>query len=332
MTRRRLWLAAFVLVLAVPAVAGAYLKIGILIGPQLVGIQWKKFPVRYFITDRGVAGVSAAQLRVAVDQSFAAWTTVPTALLSSEFIGFTSLEPSADSGQTVIGFESRPALDTVLGATSWEFDAVTGEPRAAHIFLNSIFPWSVAAAGEASRFDVRAVATHEIGHLFGLGHSAIGETQPQGSGRSVQAKAAVMFPISYPPGRILDRTLQPDDVAGISDLYGAPIFRQQTGQIRGRVTLGGVGLFGAHVTAFDSRTGAIVGAFSLNNQGEFVIGGLAPGLHLVRVEPLDDADLVSFFDPGTVVNINFKPAYHPNLVAVPPGGAAAAIEIKVVAR
>ena len=143
------------------------------------------------------------------------------------------------------------------------------------------------------RFDVESVLTHEIGHLLGLGHSALGETEPRsGGGRAVLGKRAVMFPIAYPRGSILDRTLEADDVAGITDIYGnVDSASSELGAIAGRVTLNGAGVFGAHVTAFNSATGDLVSGFTLNNQGEFVIARSRPGVYIVRVEPLDDADV-----------------------------------------
>jgi hypothetical protein len=332
--RRVVRLGLVLVALAVPAGVAAYLKIGVQVGTKVVGLQWKNLPVRYLITSRDAVGVTSAQLQTAVDQSFGVWTKVPTATLSTQFVGFTAVDPSVDSGQTVLGFEAHPELDRVLGSTSWELDAVSGDPRAAHIFLNTSFNWSVAAAGETGKFDVRSVATHEIGHLFGLSHSALGETtlNAQTGGRSVLGKAAVMFPIAYPPATTLDRALTPDDIAGISDIYGTTAFRQQLGQVSGKVTLGGKGLFGAHAFAFNPRTGAIVGSFALDTDGTFVISGLTPGLYLVRAEPLDDADLDSFFDAKTVVNINFKATYYSKLVAVPAGGASGTIEIKVAGK
>ncbi len=175
---------------------------------------------------------------------------------------------------------------------------------------------------------------HELGHLLGLGHSAIGETTPRvpRPGRDIIAKRAVMFPIAYPRVNIEDRTLKPDDIAGLTDIYGTTESTRRLGQISGKVTLNGAGIFGAHVTAFNSATGAIIGGFSLSAQGEFVISMLEPGLYVVRVEPIDDADITSFFDEDAGVNINFRPAYHEKLVTVPAGGTSGDIEIKVQAK
>jgi hypothetical protein len=211
-------------------------------------------------------------------------------------------------------------------------DSQTGRILESDIFFNTIFDWSVAASGQANRYDAQTIATHEVGHLLGMGHSALGETTLLSSGgRRVLSKRAVMFPIAFPAGNIADRTLDADDRAGIIDIY-APINDRRTGSISGRVTLNGSGVFGAHVMAFSSSTGEMVGSFALNNAGDFVIAGLAPGLYVVRAEPLDDADIDSFFDEDANVKINFRPAFAPDLVAVPPGGSSGTIEIKVPAK
>ncbi|HUR21907.1 MAG TPA: carboxypeptidase-like regulatory domain-containing protein, partial [Vicinamibacterales bacterium] len=157
------------------------------------------------------------------------------------------------------------------------------------------------------------------------------EIRPTG-GRRVLGKRAVMFPIAYPPGNIEDRTLEADDLAGIKDAYSFTSSASAGGSIGGKVTLNGAGVFGAHVTAFNTRTGDLIGGFTLDNSGNFSIGALPPGLYVLRAEPLDDADVTSFFDEGTSVNINFKPAYLPALVSVPSGGSGPRVEIRVVAK
>jgi len=136
-----------------------------------------------------------------------------------------------------------------------------------------------------------------------------------------------MFPISFGRGNTADRVLQPDDIAGISDLYPASTFRERTGVLRGRVLRNGQPVFGAHVIAFNPATGQSIAGFALGDGGEFQIAGLSPGAHVIRVEPLDDADIESFFDRG--VDANFAVTFHDRLFVAPAGGAGESVDISV---
>jgi hypothetical protein len=316
---------------AVARPALAYLKFGVTVSGRQVTLKWNS-PARYRVSEQSVPGVSPTDFRDAVARAFATWQAVPTASISYEFGGFTGAAPGDDDGLSTLGFDSRPDLDRVLASTSLLVDEVTGDLIEADIFFNSAFAWSVAAAGERGRYDLETIALHEIGHFSGLGHSALGETELNDAGRRVTAAEAVMFPIAFGPGNIADRVLRADDIAGISDLYPDNAFNETTGSLSGRVTQDGQGLFGAHVVAFNPRTGALVGGFTLNTQGQFSIAGLSPGPHVIRVEPLDDADLESFFEDELPVAIDFRVAFHDRLVVVPKGGDSGSVDIKVIAK
>ena len=312
--------------LALPPPAAAYLK---LTAPGGVTLRWNRSPVRYFVADRGVPGVSAADFRAAVDRAFATWEAVPTASVTFQFAGFTGSAPFQADNLPVLGFENRPDLDRVLGATRFVIDLVSGEIVESDIFFNSSFAWSTASGGEAGRFDLESVALHEIGHFIGLGHSALGETEVRAiGGRRVLASGAVMFPISFGAGNTADRQLQADDIAGVSDLYPDGNFRQNTGAARGRVSRNGQPVFGAHVVAFNPETGNLIGGFSINEDGQFEIAGLTPGSHVVRVEPLDDADVDSFFTSNRT-DIEFQVTFHDRLFVAPSGGVGERFEVRV---
>ena len=310
--------------------ARAYLKFGVAAASgRTVALRWAQLPVRYFVTDRGVPGVSAVQFQSAVDRAFRTWQEVPTSEVAYQFVGFTSAEPFDDDGIVTLGFQDRPELEGVLGSTGFVFDNFTGEIVEADILLNSTFSWSVSTGGEAGRFDVQSIALHEIGHLSGLGHSLLGETELTSGRRRVVASESVMFPIAFSPGAVADRALRADDIAGISDLYPDANFRARTGSVGGTITKNGRGVLGAHVVAFNTQTGAMVGGFSLTASGDFVIAGLDPGPHLLRVEPLDDAALDSFFDESEPIDTAFGVTYFERPAMVPRGGSARPVEIRV---
>lgn len=331
MTRR--YAASVLAVLAALAVTPsvqAYLKLGVTVNGRVISLRWNRQPVRYFVTNRDVAGVTAPQLQAATARAFDEWSSVDGVTLSSTFVGMTGALPFDEDGISVVGFDSRPDLERTLGATTFVVDTVTGDILESDIFLNSEFDWSVAPSGTPSRYDVESIMVHELGHLIGLGHSALGETELIAADRRrVLGAAAVMFPIAYSAGNILDRDLKADDRAGLMDLYGDGATSQRLGSISGRVRLNGTGVFGAHVTAFNPASGDLFGTFVLGSQGQFAVAGLPPGLYVVRVEPLDDADIDSFFSEDADVNIDFMTAYYPKLVAVPAGGSAGTIEITV---
>jgi hypothetical protein len=316
---------------AVPA--SAYLKLGTRAGARTITLKWSEMPIRYFVTDRGAAGVTASDLQQAVTRAFATWEAVPNATSSSQFVGFTLANPSPGDRATVLGFQNRPELDRTLGATSFMTDVTTGAIVEADIFFNTAFTtWSVAPQGQANTFDLESIALHEIGHLHGLAHSAMGETELRAGGRRVIAAESVMFPIAFATGNIAGRTLKADDIAGIGDIYPSSDFSRETGSISGKVTKSGKGILGAHVIAFDMRTRQLVGGFSLSDDGSFVIAGLDPGPHIIRVEPLDDGDIESFFDVTLNIDINFRPQFSDKIVVVPRGGGTSGVELKVVAK
>ena len=321
-------LALVMAVLVTETPAAAYLKLGTMLNGQVVDVTWQQQPIRYFVSDYAGNGVSAADLRGALARAAATWSGVDSATVRFEFQGMTAALPEVVDGRTTIGFLDRPDLDQVLGVTSFLLDSTTGAIVEADVFFNSRFVWSVSAEGTPGRVDLESVALHELGHLLGLGHSAIGETERTFSGnRRLLATGASMFPIAMMAGTVAERVLHPDDVAGVSDLYPGANTVNTTGGIVGRVTKNGQGVLGAHVVAFNPETGELIGNFALNPDGEFVIARLPPGPYILRVEPVDDAEVESFF--STTVDLDFRVTYAPRMVVAPRGGSSSSIEIQV---
>ncbi len=312
--------------------AHAYLHFGQPVNGKTVEVKWSQTPRYYINAQSAVDGVTNADFQTAIAKSFATWDAVPTATISYQFAGISSAQPGDDDGLSVLGFRARPDLDRVLASTDFLLDESTGQLLESDIFFNASFAWSVAPNGESGKYDLQSIATHEIGHFSGLGHSALGETELRdGGGRVVISAEAVMFPIAFTAGSIAARSLKADDIAGITDLYPTAD-AASLGSLSGRVTKSGQPMFGAHVVAIDVATGQMVGGFALTDSGDFSIGGLSPGPHIVRVEPLDDADLDSFFSSSAVVDLNFRVAFLDRLIVVPRGGDSGTVAVGVVPK
>ena len=322
-------LVALILASCAIAPASAYLKLGTMINGQTLTARWTTTPVRYFVNDQEPSGVSAEEFRAAISQGLSAWEAVSSASIRFEFAGFTSAEPLDDDGMSTMGFLARPDMERTLAATEFLVDTTTGEIVESDVFFNSSFAWSTASSGTAGRYDLQSIATHEGGHFLGLSHSALGETELDGGSRRLIAAGAVMFPIAFSAGDISGRTLRADDRAGVSDIYPDAAFRQATGSLQGKVTKNGQGVFGAHVVAFNLSTGDLVAGFSLDATGAFVVAGLVPGTYVVRVEPLDDGDLTSFFDASTEVDTDFRAAFYQTLVTISAGAGSPTVNLAV---
>jgi hypothetical protein len=236
----------------------AYLKLGATLDGRVIDATWRQQPIGYFISERNGTGVSAADLRGAVERAAATWSASSSGMVSLSYHGMTTAPAEGTDGRNTIGFLDRPDLDGVLGS------------------------------------------------------------------------GAVMFPIALTPGAVADRVLQPDDIAGISDLYSGATAITDTGGIVGRVTKNGQGVNGAHVVAFNPESGSLIGNFTLTANGDFVIARLPPGPYILRVEPLDDADPESFL--GTPIDANFQVTYAPRMVVAPEGGSSSPIEIRVLPK
>ena len=335
MTRRLLLVCSLALLLA--SLGGtsldAYHRQFADIDGRRVFLRWTQPTIRYSINTRTVPNVTTAQLQSIMGRAFGRWQDVSTASIGFQFTGLTSAEPLDFDGINTIGFLAEPDLEGVLGLTLTTFDTVSGEVIESDIFFNSVEAWSAAENGQTDRFDLESVAVHEAGHFTGLDHSALGYFEEQDGDVRLAGAEAIMFPFAFDPGNIALRDLRPDDIAGLSSIYPDGGFATETGVLEGRVVRDGAGVFGAHVLALNPVTGEMVGGFSLTRNGDFRIEGLEPGRYVIRVEPIDDIGIDSFFqDPSLPVDIAFGPSFLDRFVGVAAGSASATFDLTVRPR
>lgn len=188
--------------------------------------------------------------------------------------GTTGITGVAPDGANVVSFANTSANAALTmgaaAATVVQVNLNTLAITEADIVFNPTLPWST--LGTATRQDIEAVCTHEVGHAVGQDHSPIVN--------------ATMYPFIF-QGSTVARTLSEDDLAGLRTLYPqgqAASFGTVTGIVQ-RTT--GQPVFGAHVVLKCATTGrARTGAVSFLN-GAYRIESVPPGLYEMYVEPLD---------------------------------------------
>ncbi len=94
-----------------------------------------------------------------------------------------------------------------LASTRSEYSVATKQMVRFSMTFNNRFTWT--ATGEAGKFDVQAIATHELGHALGLNH-------PPDTACSEETMWA-----SAGSGETKKRSLEAGDKAGVATLYGS---------------------------------------------------------------------------------------------------------------
>ncbi|MBI4867946.1 MAG: matrixin family metalloprotease [Candidatus Wallbacteria bacterium] len=238
-------------------------------------VKWGQVPIPYRInpsTASGNVSVGDTSAADAVRAAFRTWDDAASANVSFRDEGDTLQETaSTQEGVNLVSFvDVAFPYGGALAVTPYSYSTQNGALRYASVLFNPQVRFSTAS--EPGTFDVQAVATHEIGHLLGLDHSAI--------------LASTMLPFGCKDST-RGRHLSPDDLAGISSIYPALGFQAATGSIVGRVTnAAGSSIFGAHLVAVSSDGVVGAGAYTAAD-GSYRIGGLPPGAYQVLLEPLD---------------------------------------------
>jgi hypothetical protein len=323
------------LFLTVARTGGAYQFVDFLNpSDEIVSLRWGQdsMPVTYYFNVQPPPDFSLEEAIEATQASFDTWESIPTASITFQYGGTTTAEPFVffDSIST-LGFVSDPQLEGtgILAATYWVFFTFTGEIAESDIFFSSFFPWSVSDNGTSGRFDFQSVATHEIGHFLGLGHSHTGIMETEGFRRRLVEGSAIMYPFAYPAGSILGRTPVDDDITGISALYPAPGFNAARGTLSGSVSKNSQGVFGAHINAFNPFTGELIGIFT-DSDGNFELAGLKAGPYILRVNPITDPTSPEDFGfPESAVDMDFRDAFYDGQAEILPGETTTGIRIEV---
>ena len=257
---------------------------------------------------------STIDMQAIVDSAFETWEAVSESKIAFTCSGLTGSRPPGDDppleaphfpaldGDNVIGFsdsiegvlattyiftlsnectfdDSGRNPDTDFGGTDPSPDIPQGTYPAGTILDADIVlsgtNWTI--TGEAGKIDLESVLVHEIGHFIGLCHSTVEHPIP-----------AMMYPFLNGPEACQRKSLGADDIAGVRACYPTDMSLQNFGSVHGTVTRvsDGTRIAGAHVVARSLTSASqVIGCYT-NSDGSYVLQGLSPGDHTIRVEPL----------------------------------------------
>ncbi len=243
-------------------------------------VKWRQRPMRYFVNDRDVPGVTAADFRGAVARAAATWQARAGDIAVVRVPGDDGGNARPARRPQHPGVSRSPRSRS--RARRHELAARRGHRRRSSKPTSSStrgFPGRSRPPGEAGRVDLESVVpctSSGICSAWAIPRSARRSERPPAGRRVVgvgrgdvpDCDDAGRHRRPRAAGRRHGRRRATSTAAGVRD---------DTGSIRGRVTQNGRGVFGAHVVAFNPETGALVGGFTLNDNGDFVIARLARG-------------------------------------------------------
>jgi hypothetical protein len=165
------------------------------------GAVWQVRPVPYAINSTNL-DLPESAVEPAVRVGADVWAAQSTASIGLEYRGRSAQTSTGNDGVNLVVFRNASSGSAI--ATTYWWSSGGRIIDADIVFWDAAFRFFSGSSGCSGGFYIEDIAAHEFGHALGLGHSAVG--------------GATMFP-SVSSCNAGNRTLEPDDIAGVRFLY-----------------------------------------------------------------------------------------------------------------
>lgn len=193
-TRIGLWILAATFAIALAATRDTS-------GYVLSGPTWPPGPVPYLVNATNL-DLPDAVIPPALAVGANAWSTQTRASFRFQYAGASTVTTNTNDGLNVVMFRNASSGSAI--ATTYWWSSGSRIIDADIVFWDGGFQFFTGSTGCSNGFYIEDIAAHEFGHFLGLGHSTV--------------PSATMFP-SVSTCATGNRTLDPDDIAGVEALY-----------------------------------------------------------------------------------------------------------------
>jgi hypothetical protein len=176
------------------------------------GRTWTQRPVPYSINTTNL-DLPESAVEPAVRAGADTWATQSAASISFSYTGRSAQTTNTNDGLNLVVFRNASSGGAI--ATTYWWSSGSRIIDADIVFWDAAFLFFSGTTGCSGGFYIEDIAAHEFGHALGLGHST--------------SSSATMYP-SVSSCNQKNRTLDPDDIAGVEFLYpptavppGAPV-------------------------------------------------------------------------------------------------------------
>jgi len=170
-------------------------------GYVLSGPTWASGPVLYYVNTTNM-DLPDAVIPPALAIGANAWSTQTRASFRFQYAGTSTVTTNTNDGINVVMFRNASSGSAI--ATTYWWSNGSHIIDADIVFWDGGFQFFTGSTGCSNGFYIEDIAAHEFGHALGLGHSTVA--------------SATMYP-SVSTCATGNRTLDPDDIAGVEALY-----------------------------------------------------------------------------------------------------------------